>query len=176
MARPQGRPAKVPNEDGEWKCSKCNQYKPASDFYKSRSTKNGLANYCKDCMQGYHRTHLNKQRLENYRLQVQDLYPETTPMMRQSLVEAYTAVLDCDPEKADTLFALRQRHASIEAQVQRDCTNAQQLEVARESRPQVGSVDESITDDVFAAFGLAGPAQPKKVGEYQPEVWGPPPG
>jgi hypothetical protein len=36
-------------------CSKCKQLKPLSDFYKNRSTKDGLARWCKQCKKEYHK-------------------------------------------------------------------------------------------------------------------------
>lgn len=36
-------------------CTKCGETKPATDFYKHRSYKDGLANYCKSCDRDLHR-------------------------------------------------------------------------------------------------------------------------
>jgi len=35
------------------RCSKCKQFKPLSEFYKDRSTKDGLARWCKECKRQY---------------------------------------------------------------------------------------------------------------------------
>ena len=38
---------------GQKQCRKCKQFKPHSDFYKNRSSKDGLASWCKQCMKEY---------------------------------------------------------------------------------------------------------------------------
>jgi hypothetical protein len=44
-------------EDGRKQCSKCKELKPFSEFYKNRSTNDGLARWCKECKSEYRKNH-----------------------------------------------------------------------------------------------------------------------
>lgn len=50
VKRDWGRLPKVPNEDGHYRCSKCREYKPPSQFNKSKNQKSGLSYACRACM------------------------------------------------------------------------------------------------------------------------------
>ena len=41
--------SKLPNEKGEWRCSKCEQWLPPSSYAKNKAQKNGLNYCCKEC-------------------------------------------------------------------------------------------------------------------------------
>ena len=41
---------KKPNDKGEWKCSKCKKWLPASAFNKDKSQHFGLSYACRDCL------------------------------------------------------------------------------------------------------------------------------
>jgi hypothetical protein len=44
-------------EDRRKQCSKCKKLKPFSEFYKNKSTNDGLARWCKECKSEYRKTH-----------------------------------------------------------------------------------------------------------------------
>ena len=50
VKRDWGRLPKVPNEDGHYRCSKCREYKPPSQFNKAKNQKSGLSYACRACM------------------------------------------------------------------------------------------------------------------------------
>ena len=50
VKRDWGRVAKTPNEDGHYRCSKCREYKPPSQFNKAKNQKSGLSYACRVCM------------------------------------------------------------------------------------------------------------------------------
>jgi len=43
-------------------CSRCNETKPLSEFYKDRSKKDGLTGFCKSCMKTHQRTYRQTER------------------------------------------------------------------------------------------------------------------
>lgn len=43
-------------------CGKCKQFKPHSEFYKNKSTKDGLARWCKQCKKEYRQKHATKKK------------------------------------------------------------------------------------------------------------------
>lgn len=43
------------NPDGTKPCCRCNTVKGASNFYKNKKAKDGLASWCKECVLSYHR-------------------------------------------------------------------------------------------------------------------------
>lgn len=45
-----GKPRRTQNSSGEWKCSKCNEYKSESEFHRSRASTNGLTARCSLCI------------------------------------------------------------------------------------------------------------------------------
>ena len=44
------RKRKTPNDRGEYQCSKCNQWKPPSEFNKNKQQTSGLSHACRDCL------------------------------------------------------------------------------------------------------------------------------
>jgi Recombination endonuclease VII len=51
-----GRVAKkYQNEQGQWRCSRCEHFKDADEFYKNRRAVNGLSDRCKQCNTDYMR-------------------------------------------------------------------------------------------------------------------------
>ena len=50
VKRDWGRIPKAPNEEGNYRCSKCREYKPPSEFNKSKTQKSGLGYACRACM------------------------------------------------------------------------------------------------------------------------------
>ena len=44
-------------EEGFKRCSKCGEVKPISEFYKRKSSKDGLSSYCKECAKAYYAKH-----------------------------------------------------------------------------------------------------------------------
>ena len=51
VKRDWGRVPKTPNADGHYRCSKCREYKPPSEFNKAKNQKSGLNYACRACMQ-----------------------------------------------------------------------------------------------------------------------------
>jgi hypothetical protein len=45
-----GKPQKLPDEFGRYKCSKCKEFKHSYDFTKSKQQINGLCYACRECM------------------------------------------------------------------------------------------------------------------------------
>lgn len=45
-----GRRRKEPDENGRWRCSVCEEYRRADQFYKAKNTSNGLMSRCIRCM------------------------------------------------------------------------------------------------------------------------------
>jgi len=50
VKRDWGRVPKAPDADGNYRCSKCREWKPPSAFNKSKSQKSGLSYACRVCM------------------------------------------------------------------------------------------------------------------------------
>ena len=51
VKRDWGRVAKKPNEEGNYRCSKCRVWKAPSEFNKAKNQKSGLSYACRACMQ-----------------------------------------------------------------------------------------------------------------------------
>ena len=49
-------------EEGFKRCSKCGEIKPISEFYKRKSSKDGLQNNCKDCAKAVRKEHYQTHR------------------------------------------------------------------------------------------------------------------
>lgn len=45
-----GTPRRTPNSRGEWRCTKCGEFKPEAEFHKSKATTNGLTSRCAVCV------------------------------------------------------------------------------------------------------------------------------
>lgn len=52
---------------GYKKCALCGKYRETFRFNKSKTTKDGLQSYCKDCQRIYHHRHPNKEFKKNKR-------------------------------------------------------------------------------------------------------------
>jgi late competence protein required for DNA uptake (superfamily II DNA/RNA helicase) len=53
------RAKRVPNGAGEYKCARCQNYKPMDEYYKSSQTSVGIGSYCKACVAEKRRENLN---------------------------------------------------------------------------------------------------------------------
>jgi len=53
---------KLPNETGEYKCSRCNEWKPPEAFNKNKKQRSGINYACRSCTQPYTRGYNLKKR------------------------------------------------------------------------------------------------------------------
>lgn len=102
-------------------CVKCGRLKPASQFFKRSSAKDGLASYCKDCQRDYHRNwkheNLDKVHAEGkaYRLRHQEAVRQKNARWRQDNREHHKELIQrweqAHPDRvAAKYLRYRQRH------------------------------------------------------------------
>lgn len=63
-----GRPPRLPNGAGEWCCSRCREWLPASAYHGHNTAVSGLQSACRACVlagrKGYYARHTPERRLE----------------------------------------------------------------------------------------------------------------
>jgi hypothetical protein len=57
LKRDWGRVPKAPDESGNYRCSRCKEWKPAAAFNKNKTQKSGLNYMCRDCSKAHVRSH-----------------------------------------------------------------------------------------------------------------------
>lgn len=92
-----GRPPRMPSPDGRWQCSKCKDWKPSNQFYKSTSTAHGLTYYCKECQAGPHRETRIKRQTIAYRERLDADYRDLVSEEDKDQVAALYAESKRDP-------------------------------------------------------------------------------
>ena len=80
-----GRPRKLPDSKGRWKCSHCKEYKYPYEYYPNDRAKNGLGSQCRVCMKRYQTEYARGNRFQREWNEFVQVWPSAPDEMLNSL-------------------------------------------------------------------------------------------